>query len=288
MMRDTISFMFIMTCYLLIAATIFSTLFRVQDQEKYGSLPLSFRTMFDYTLGNYDQVKLAYNNDSHSNLMMIHIVISNVFLLNFLIAILSTVYVSMIVIGDFLFKANMYAYIEKYELAKMSKKGYDQFVVHPAPLNLLTVLILPFVITDYSKKAGKMFSRMMFWIENIVMSIFFALILTLLAPIIFFRMLYHLFRAMQWCKFILIALWWSVFGIIILPFYISKDVMYFYKINCYEGSIQAHQINKIKKDLMKTKVEQYSNVHEVMKGIYIEMNRKKSNFTLKFIFKLNF
>lgn len=197
MMNDTVSFMFVMVCYLLLAATIFSTLFQAQDEEKYGSLQISMRTMFDYALGEYDQVKLEHNNDSHSSLMMIHIVISNIFLLNFLIAILSTVYVSMISIGDFKFKVNIYAYIEKYNQAKMSKERYDQFVIHPAPFNLLTFFILPFSITKKSKAAGEKFLKIMFWAENITMSIFFGLYLTLLAPLIFFKVLYHLFSTMK-------------------------------------------------------------------------------------------
>ena len=187
--------------------------------------------MFDYTLGEYEQDKLEHNNDSHSNLMIVHILISNIFLLNFLIAILSTVYVSMIVIGDFKYKASRYAYIEKYEQAKLNKKGYDQFVVHPAPLNLLTLFLLPFSVTNYSGIAGNAFSKFMFWIENITMSLAFSIYLICLAPLIFFRMLYHLFRAMKWYNFLWVGLWWCIFGTLILPFYILKDLMYFYKIN---------------------------------------------------------
>lgn len=275
MLRDTISFMFIMASYLLLAASIFSTLFQAQDQDKYGSFSTSFRTMFDYTLGEYEQEDLEQNNDSHDNLMMAHIVISNIFLLNFLIAILSTVYIAMRVIGDFKFKANLYTYMEKYELARRDKQGHEQLVIHPAPLNLLTFFILPATFSEYSKYAGDAFSRLMFWFENIIMSMMFAVALICLTPVIFIRMLYHLFRSMKWYMFLWISLWWIIFGMLVLPMYICKDVIYFYKINCYEGHITANDTKRILRAEKKLKIQHFSNMYEVMRGIYIEMNRKK-------------
>lgn len=67
-----------------------------------------------------------------------------------------------------------------------------------------------------------------------------------------------------------------MFAPFILPFYVYKDIVYFLKINCFAENTGGTEINNIKNEEMKMKVEQYSNVHEVMKGIYIEMNRKKS------------
>ena len=49
--------------------------------------------------------------------MMFNIFISSVFLLNYLVAILSTVYEEMMEMGDFAFKCNKYKYIERYNIA---------------------------------------------------------------------------------------------------------------------------------------------------------------------------
>lgn len=46
--------------------------------------------------------------------MVFHIVFSNVFLLNYLIAILATVYNSMLEKGDFAYKSNKYMFIERF------------------------------------------------------------------------------------------------------------------------------------------------------------------------------
>lgn len=47
-------------------------------------------------------------------LMIFHILISNVFLLNYLVAILATVYENMLEKGDFAYKSNKYMYIERF------------------------------------------------------------------------------------------------------------------------------------------------------------------------------
>jgi hypothetical protein len=169
MLKDTVSFMFIMLCYLLLVATIFTTLFQGPAPEKYGSMSLCFRTMFDYTLGEYENEEIEYNNDSHSYLMMLHIVISNIFLLNYLIAILSTVYETMRFLGDFLYKANKYSYIEKYQLARLDERGLTEYVINPAPINLLTLFLIPFTIQPRAPMFGLYFGKMMYWLENLIL-----------------------------------------------------------------------------------------------------------------------
>lgn len=90
-------------------------MFQGPGPEFYGSMSQSYRTMFDYTLGNYEREEIERNNFSHSMLLMTHVLISNIFLLNYLIAILSTVYASMRIVGEFKYKAYRYMYIEKFQ-----------------------------------------------------------------------------------------------------------------------------------------------------------------------------
>ena len=54
---------------------------------------------------------------SFSIAMMIHVFISNIFLLNYLVAILSTVYEIMFEGGEFQYKSMKYRFIEKYSVA---------------------------------------------------------------------------------------------------------------------------------------------------------------------------
>ena len=56
MLRETLSFMIILGCYLALMTTIFATLFRdvpTEDAENYKGLILAFREMIDYFLANF-------------------------------------------------------------------------------------------------------------------------------------------------------------------------------------------------------------------------------------------
>lgn len=114
----------------------------------------------------------------------------------------------------------------------------------------------------------------MFWIDNVIMSILFMIALILLMPIIFLKILYNLFRSMRWYNFLWIGFWWIIFGTLVLPIYILKDIIYFYKINCFDGTVTATEAKKIHREERKLKIEHLNNIYEVMRGIFIEMNRK--------------
>lgn len=146
MIQDTVSFMFIVCCFLLISSSIFTTLFQGAAPEMYGSMTLSLRTLFDAMLGNYNQIEVKAFELSHSVLLICHLLVANIFLLNYLIAILSTVYELMMEKGDFAYKTNRYQYIEKYSIAMRDKWGYEELVIYPPPLNYLTIFVLPFII----------------------------------------------------------------------------------------------------------------------------------------------
>jgi hypothetical protein len=70
-------------------------------------------------LGAYEYSDNTDFQASNSVLTMIHVFLSNIFLLNFLVAILSTVYEIMQEHGEFSFKKNKYEFIEKYSVAMM-------------------------------------------------------------------------------------------------------------------------------------------------------------------------
>ena len=56
---------------------------------------------------------------SFTLLMMGNVFVANIFLLNYLIAILSTVYELMIEKGEFSYKQSKYEFIEKYSIAML-------------------------------------------------------------------------------------------------------------------------------------------------------------------------
>ena len=119
MIIDALSFILIVSSYLLLMATIFTTLFGGVEPERYGTISLSLRHLYDAMLGAYEYTEDEDYSVSNGVLTMIHVFLSNVFLLNFLVAILSTVYEIMQDHGEFSFKKNKYEFIEKYSVAMM-------------------------------------------------------------------------------------------------------------------------------------------------------------------------
>lgn len=129
--------------------------------------------MIDYFFANYTDKDMGNYETSHSILVIIHVVISNIFLLNYLVAILTTVYDIMIRNGDFYSIEYQYIFLTKYLLAIEERNGYESFIMMPPPLNYL---ILPLVLVAPGKEAMKKFSRyfqnVIYWFENMLFLIF--------------------------------------------------------------------------------------------------------------------
>lgn len=92
MLKETVFFMIILGCYLLLMATVFATLFRDCQTDDavhdYHSIFTTLRALIDYFLANFGVKEMANYALSHSILYIIHVTVSNIFLLNFLVAIL--------------------------------------------------------------------------------------------------------------------------------------------------------------------------------------------------------
>lgn len=85
---------------------------------------MTLETLYSAFIGDYKYISNPNFELSFSILLILHIIISNIFLLNFLVAILSTVYENMMEGGEFAYKRNKYLFIEKYSVALLDKWGY--------------------------------------------------------------------------------------------------------------------------------------------------------------------
>lgn len=54
MVIDTLSFMFIIVCCMVILASVFTTLFQDINEDLYGGMFLTIRSMFDIALGGVE------------------------------------------------------------------------------------------------------------------------------------------------------------------------------------------------------------------------------------------
>jgi hypothetical protein len=111
--------------------------------------------------------------------------------------------------------------------------GYYEMVIHPPPLNFLTIALLPFLINrDFIKKASLIFSKTMFWLENILFIPAFLLGEILWCPFIWFKVLFNITAMAEFVTFFPLFFMWIVIGPFYLAFSVCKDMFYFLKILC--------------------------------------------------------
>jgi hypothetical protein len=131
--------------------------------------------------------------------MMIHVSLSNIFLLNYLVAILATVYEIMKDGGEFAYKSNTYNFIEKYTVALRNEWGYAELILHPPPLNFLTIFLVPFLFRySWMKTGSQLISKMVFWFENFFYVMVFIIYEMLLTPVVYFKVAINIVRM---CEF---------------------------------------------------------------------------------------
>ena len=246
-MKETLNFLFILSCYLIIVSTIFATLFRdanTPDSDKdYDSLFTTLRAMIDYFLANYHDKDMGNFNTSHSVLVIIHVVISNMFLLNFLVAILTTVYEIMHRNGDFYAIEYQYLFITKYMKAMEEDNGYDKLILYPPPLNFF---LIPLIVVTPSrrltKKVSRFISQVIFWFENIFLILFFFFYMVCHTPMILIKITYQIMSKIDgfWAKLGYFILW-SLFGIFYMLYLNLVDTCMFVNILCLETSIVFDQ-----------------------------------------------
>mmetsp|Transcript_46451 Transcript_46451/g.61529 ORF Transcript_46451/g.61529 Transcript_46451/m.61529 type:complete len:315 (-) Transcript_46451:371-1315(-) len=194
MIIDTIAFMFIVISYLIVSAAIFTTVYQDVNTGLYGDFKVSLRSMFDGLMGSYGYKGFGDKEMAHMMMLWMHIFISNILLLNYLIAILSQSYSDMLDKGKFLYKVYLYQYCERYMVGLANEK-YGQLVIHPAPI---VVLNLPIVILSIIPKipdwlvisVSHGFAVFMFWLENIVWLSIFLFYETMLTPLVYFKNLF--------------------------------------------------------------------------------------------------
>ena len=108
MIIDTIAFMFLVISYLILTTAIFTTIFQDVNTGVYGTFTITIRNIFDGLMGGYTYKGFGDQEMLHMYMLWIHVFMSNILLLNYLIAILSQSYADMLDKGKFLYKVYLY------------------------------------------------------------------------------------------------------------------------------------------------------------------------------------
>lgn len=209
MVGDTLSFLLLMGCYILVQASIFTTLFQDTLPANYGSMILSFRTLFDAGLAVYSYKGMESKEIVHSILLILHVFLTNVLLLNYLIAILSTTYENMQQSGIFKYKVNLYQYCERY-MSAFEEGELGELIKHPPPMSVFSIFLLPLSFNKkLFSKASTFFSYGMYWVENIVFIFIFLLYEISILFITYFKVYFNIIRASEglFTKIFFVGVW---------------------------------------------------------------------------------
>ena len=118
MVSDSQNFFTLMVMLFFIFIVWFMTLFQEVSMH-YNNFPMAFRTLFDAMLGNFSHFGVSTDPAywEHYIVIILYVVLCHVFLLNYLIAIMSTTYEEMMPKGNFAYQSERYKYIERYRIA---------------------------------------------------------------------------------------------------------------------------------------------------------------------------
>eukprot|EP00347_Sterkiella_histriomuscorum_P009391 403341390 len=298
MLFETISFFIIAICYLCLMTTIFIMLFKdagTEDAYGYRNLLSTMREMIDYFIGNYEVKYMAKYGTSHSILVIVHVVISHIFLMNFLVAILTQVYEIMIKNGDFYAIQYSFVFVTKYIKAMNEDNGYDKLILFPPPLNFF---LIPLILATPSEKLTRKISTFIeytfFWIENLCLIILIMIYFMTLDFFIYVKLFFQLTGVEGIPKKLFYSTLWALFGYIFLIKINLEDTCVFFNILCFEKSMSFNTEEVEKKKLIQHKFYIYRDCIRAMRQLQAVADdnsivfRKKQHVQKMFTQKMSF
>lgn len=231
MIGDTLSFLFLACCFILICASVFTTLYQEAQPSKFNNLTLTIRTLYDALLGTYDYEMSPEREVSYTVLLMAYIFFANIMLLNFLIAILSTTYEIMQQDGVFRYKVNLYTYCQKF-IVPFQDRIYGELLLHPPPLTYSAIV---FILPTFCSNRGMenmsfLFSQFMYWLENVIFGLLFFVFELVLCVPTYFKVYHNIMLNARGGKLVLYLVVWTACGFFLLIFIVLEDTKHLFKI----------------------------------------------------------
>ena len=280
MISDTLSFMFIVSCFILIMASIFTTLYQDINPDSFGGLAISVRTLFDAAIGQYSYSGMGNRVLSYSILMIFHVFFSNILLMNYLIAILSTTYENMKETGIFRYKVNLYQYCERFMIA-FNDNSYGEIVLHPPPLSYISILMVPFLVCKpFMKYVSKSFSYIMFWLDNFVFIFAFLGYEVIISPFAYFKVWYNIIKnSVGLVKKIGNCIAWALIGVVMMVFIMISDCCNLIKILCQHKGCRYGYTDELAEDEVdrSLKIKIYNETRATVISLYKRLQKHMMN-----------
>ena len=269
MIESSFYFNFIIIGLLALFASIFYTLFAFQDTSRFGSFLFAARADFDGLVGTYQIVNYTYNNYLYMSMYSLFLLLSNVIILNYLVAIISLKYEQSIPKGKFAFLCFKYQYIEKYSQPLKDKWGYQELLIHPFPLNILWIPVLFFIFNKQLMiKVSYFYSKLIFWVENVIIIFIFLLYELILVVVIYLKTFAKISKANNILEFIKLFIAWALIGIPVLVYTSFADSVRLIEIfRTNSESIWKDNNSEEFDNSKKSKIVIFSEVLETMKLI---------------------
>lgn len=91
MLKEAFPFIIIIACYMILMTTVFSTLFNSanpDEVDEYSTVGKTLITLLHYMVAKFEDKDMGNFQTSYTLLYMFHVIISNVFMVNFIAAII--------------------------------------------------------------------------------------------------------------------------------------------------------------------------------------------------------
>jgi len=205
--KSTLTFLVLFVLAVLSFATGFVYLFR-RDGEYFGTIPLSIRTLFQWSVGGIDISIFTYREELGSILGILWAFVSTIILLNLLIAVLSARYEDLVpnITADYV--SIMY---QAYSQTRYTEP-YGALIIAPAPFNFLTFPLLPLYLlcpkVALKLELDKWFVLVSYQVLFTAAVCLFACYNCLLSLFVYFHVSYELLSRQKFCKFPI----WIVFS----------------------------------------------------------------------------
>jgi hypothetical protein len=91
----------------------------------------------------------------------------------------------------------------------MDEWGYSELVIHPPPLNIFTLFLLPGILRKGTmKQLSDLFGKFIFWFENIFYLLAFIFLEASMIPLIYVKQIYNAYKQLSLTNASLLMLFW--------------------------------------------------------------------------------
>jgi hypothetical protein len=135
--------------------------------------------------------------------------------------------------GEFSYKTMKYIFYDKYSKALAMESYTKETILHPAPLNFVTVWLIPLMLNkEIASSVGYAISQLNFWVQNLVYLFLFLLYEIIMGPIAGVKVFFNIIKIGTGNQKVYYCIVWFFLGWLFIIYYILKDTITFISLLC--------------------------------------------------------